>query len=192
MTKVAKFSILLVLIACYGVAALASDPAAKKSAKSADKVALVRNASVEIPREIQWLGFDAGLSKAKAEKKSVVIDFYTNWCGWCKRMDATTFHDSTVIAAFNKNFVGIRVNAEDTLAFVTHEGERMTQRQLTRVFAVTGYPTYWFLDSDGKKIGPAPGYKAADAFVPLLRYVGEGHYKSMSYDAFVKKGNGKG
>lgn len=190
MTRAAKFSILLVLVTGLAVAAFAGAPADKPSRAKASTDAVASKAA-STSHEIQWLSYDAGLTKAKAEKKAVVVDFYTNWCGWCKRMDATTFRDSNVVAAFNKNFVGVRVNAEDTTAFATHEGERMTLRQLTRVFAVSGFPTYWFLDSDGKKIGPAPGYKAADAFVPLLKYVGEGHYKSMSYDTFVKKGSGK-
>ncbi|MCK4462154.1 MAG: thioredoxin family protein, partial [candidate division Zixibacteria bacterium] len=41
--------------------------------------------------EIAWLSYDAGLVKAKTEDKHVFINFTTKWCGWCKRMNKTTF-----------------------------------------------------------------------------------------------------
>jgi thioredoxin-related protein len=192
MTKLSKILVFFMLVAFVAAAALAGDTGDQKltGKKAKEKTSAVTETASA--KEIQWLSYDSGMAKAKAQNKSVVIDFYTTWCGWCKRMDATTFKDPGVIDAFNKNFVGVRVNGDATTAFVTLEGERMSEHQLTQTFAVRGYPTYWFLDSDGKKIGPAPGYKPADQFVSLLKYVGEGHYKTMSYDTFLKKESGKG
>ena len=75
---------------------------------------------------------------------------------------------------------------------VSHQGERMSERTLTKAYGVRGFPTYWFLDSEGKRIGPAPGYKPSETFLPLLRYVGGSHYKTMSYENYLKKEASKG
>ena len=192
MTKTFKFLMLLTFVFLVAAGAWGEDPAPQKPSKKSAKKETAQPKEAAAPKEIKWLAFDAGLAKAKTEKKSVVVDFYTTWCGWCKRMDATTFRDSAVVALFNKNFIGVRINGDETGSFVTLEGERMSEKQLTQTFAVRGFPTYWFLDSEGKKIGPAPGYKPASDFMSLLKYIGESHYKTMSYDNFVKKENGKG
>ncbi len=59
------------------------------------------------PDKIQWVGHDEGIARADAEGKHVLIDFYTGWCGFCKKMDATTFRDRRVIDYINDNFVSI-------------------------------------------------------------------------------------
>jgi thioredoxin-related protein len=143
------------------------------------------------PGGIQWLSFDEGIAKAQKENKPIVIDFYTTWCGYCKKMDAGTFKDPEVVRYMRENFVGVRVNGEAT-SMVSHEGERISERELARSFGVRGFPTFWFLDSTGGKIGPAPGYKPKESFLPLLRYVGGSHYKTMSYESYLKKEDGQG
>lgn len=141
---------------------------------------------------IEWLTYDQGITKAQAEDKPIVIDFYTDWCGYCKKMDRSTFKDPKVIEYMSANFVAVRVNGEEKTKMVSHDGERMSERSLTKSFGVRGFPTFWFLDSQGKKIGPAPGYKPTETFLPLLHYVRGNHYKTMSYENYLKKETGKG
>lgn len=192
MTRTFRFLILLTAVILMSAGAWGEDAVPQKTSKKSARKETASPKETAAPKEIHWLPFDSGLAKAKTENKAVVVDFYTTWCGWCKKMDATTFRDSTVVAYFNKNFIGVRVNGDATGSFVTHEGEKMSERQLTQTFGVRGFPTYWFLDSDGKKIGPVSGYQAVSTFTSLLTYIGASHYKTMSYDSFVKRENGKG
>ncbi|WP_316799634.1 thioredoxin family protein [Pedobacter frigidisoli] len=51
-------------------------------------------------------------NEAKNQQKLVFIDFYTDWCVPCKRMDVEIFPDKNVGALYNKLFINIKVNAE--------------------------------------------------------------------------------
>jgi thioredoxin-related protein len=178
---------LLILAAAVLVASavFAQTPTKTKKATTAEMKPAAKKA------EVEWLGYDEGLAKAAKEDKPVMINFYTSWCGYCKKMDRSTFKDPKVIDFLEENFVTVRINAESK-EMVSHEGEQVSLRRLARLYGVRGYPTFWFLDSNGDRIGPAPGFKTAETFLPLLRYVGGSHYKTMSYENFVKKDEGKG
>jgi len=111
-----------------------------------------------------WIGFDEGLALAKKENKSIVVDFYTDWCHWCKVMDEKTFHESKVKDKLEQRFVTVRLNAEDEKAMVNYRGNAYTNVQLTQAFGVTGFPTLAFLQADGNIITTVPGYIPAETF----------------------------
>ncbi len=140
---------------------------------------------------IDWLSYDEGIEKAKESGKPIVINFYTDWCGYCKKMDRSTFEDSKVISYMEENFVSVRVNGESK-EMVSHNGEQISERALTKAYRVSGFPTFWFLKPDGEPIGPAPGYKPTGSWLTLLEYVGGSHYQNMSFDTFVKSKSSDG
>ena len=43
--------------------------------------------------KINWISFEQAMALAKQDGKPVLVDVYTDWCGWCKRLDATTYQD---------------------------------------------------------------------------------------------------
>jgi thioredoxin-related protein len=71
---------------------------------------------------IQWLTWQEAADKAKVEPRKIFVDIYTDWCGWCKRMDATTFQDPRVIEYMNANFYAVKLNAEmkEEISFNDH------------------------------------------------------------------------
>lgn len=104
------------------------------------------------------------LAKAKTEKKPVFIDFSTDWCGWCRKLEKDTFSQASV-AEVMKALINVHIDAE--------KGEGP---ELKRRFAVEGYPTLVVIDADGEEIDRIVGYmKPAEFTVEVERILrGEG------------------
>lgn len=127
--------------------------------------------------KINWLKYEEGIKQAQESDKKVFIDFYTDRCGWCKKMDRETFTDARVIDYMNTNFVSVKVNGGSSRELEV-EGFKTNERQIaSQLYGVRGYPTYWFLEPDGSKIGRQPGYQPAEQFLQLLAYVKDEQYK---------------
>lgn len=136
-----------------------------------------------------WREWDAGLREARTSGKPVLVDVYTDWCGWCKRMDRDVYARADVRAYLAKRFVTIKLDAEGADS-ESWRGGSYTSRSLAAQFRVTGYPTTIFLDSRGEHLVNVPGYVPADRFLLLLQFIGDGHMgKGVSFDDFVKRTN---
>lgn len=94
------------------------------------------------------------LAQAKAENKLVFVDVYTSWCGPCKLMAAEVFPMENVGKLFNTSFVNYKFDAE--------KGEGV---ELAKQYGVRSYPTYLFVDSDGKLVYRTSGYMPAAPFL---------------------------
>ena len=103
------------------------------------------------------LSFSEAMDAARQEKKLVFIDFYTDWCGPCKKMARETFPQKNVGNFMNQNFVCLKLNAEK-------EGKELAAR-----YAVKAYPTFIILDSDGKVRSELKGAMDGDAFIAKLK-----------------------
>lgn len=96
---------------------------------------------------------------ARAEGKLIIADVYTDWCGWCKKMDTTIYSDPAIVA-LSRQQVFVKVNAEDR-----GEGQRFAQEM-----GVHGYPTTIVLDAQGRALNIAKGYIASPrAFGKLVQ-----------------------
>jgi len=138
------------------------------------------------PLTLNWLSYTEGLALAEKENKYVLIDFYTDWCGYCKKMDKETYSKEEVIKILNENFVMVKVNAESDNK-VIENGKEISERELAKLYQVSGYPTTWFLESNHNRVAPLPGYVTTEQFIPVLNYIGEGWYKSISFKEYMEK-----
>ena len=149
------------------------------------------------PTHIKWLSVTdldklASEKSWKKESRMVVVDIYTDWCGWCKVMDRNTFSQSNIISYVSDNFYAVKLDAEmtDTIEFREKKyGFRGSGRRGAHELAIEwgmsnggiGYPTIAFLDSTLKKVGTMPGYKDVTEMEAMLIYFKEGHYKSQNW-----------
>ena len=135
---------------------------------------------------VAWHGWNEGLAAAAGGGKPVIVDVYTDWCGWCKRMDRDVYAKAAIGDYLNQHFVMVRLNAESAER-VSYGGRTMTARALAGGFQVTGYPTTIFLKSDGTHLVNVPGYIPADDFIKLVRFIGDGHMdRGVSWEEYSR------
>lgn len=97
---------------------------------------------------IPWqTNLDKAIAVARANHTVVVVDVYTDWCGWCKRMDKDIYTHPKIVSLSNR-FVFLKLNAEDS-------GQGST---FARKNNVEGYPTTVIIDGNGKYLRSVPGY----------------------------------
>ncbi|MCU0346056.1 MAG: thioredoxin family protein [Saprospiraceae bacterium] len=90
--------------------------------------------------------FNEALEESKKTGKPIFMDAYAKWCGPCKRMAATTFMDGSVGEYFNKNFINLKIDWEES------EGISLRGK-----YAVSAFPTLFFIGSDGAVIQKVVG-----------------------------------
>lgn len=143
------------------------------------------------PTELNWLKYDKALETAEQEQKHVLVYFTTSWCTFCKKMKKTTFKDPEVIRLMNSGFVLAKVDGDsrEKVKVTNTDGEvlEISERDLTRSYKVTGYPTMIFLKPDGTSLAPLPGYQKASTFKHALEFISTSAYEEMDYNEFVSK-----
>ncbi len=143
---------------------------------------------------IRWMTFRDAVNKNQQLQKKVFIDFYTSWCGWCKRMDATTFVEPSIVDYMNKNFYAVKFDAEthDTIflkdkAYVFRPEYRANEFAAQMLNGSMSYPTSVYLDENLNEIGPVPGYLTAEQLLPVMKYFSEDIYKTKKWEDYLKE-----
>lgn len=131
---------------------------------------------------INWMSWEEAMVAMEESPKKVFVDVYTDWCGWCKRMDAATFTDQAVIKYMNENYYAVKFNAEGegdleyqgrTLSYRAGQGGRRGVHQLAVVLlnGRLGYPSFVYLDEEADALKVSPGYKTPDVLLRELQAV---------------------
>ena len=147
----------------------------------------------DINYEINWISFEEAVARTEVNPKMILIDLYTDWCGWCKKMDRDTYSRKEIVSYVNEKFYAVKFNAEGsqevnfrgyTFKFVPsgrkgyHElAAALTQNKLS-------YPTTVFMNEEFQIIQPIPGYLDARSFDVISRYMGDGKYKNIGWEEF--------
>ena len=133
---------------------------------------------------LKWMSFDEGIVKAQKTNRKLLVDVYTDWCGWCKKMDAETYRDPAVRTYLEKHYVLVKLNAESEKAF-SYRDVRYTERELAGAFGIKGFPSTIFLKPNGDPITIFPGYADAAMFRNVVSFIAEDHYLTKEFDEYV-------
>lgn len=149
--------------------------------------------SVTQNSEIKWLSWEEGYEESKKSDKKIFVDVYTNWCGWCKRMDNSTFKDSKIVSYINENFIPIKLNAEqkEIIKFkgrefkYTPSGRRGHHELASALLnGKMSYPSYVFLTNDYQTITLLAGFTEIDKMNTVLTFINDDKYKTTTYKEY--------
>lgn len=181
-----------ILILLIGLSALLFKPLLPPEAIAESPESIAGQLS-DKTEKLQWLTLDEAEAEMALQKKDIIIDLYTDWCGWCKVMDKNTYTHKQVIDYVQHNFYPVKINAE-TRDMITWRGRQFKYNDAYRVndFAIllTGgrlsYPSTVIIPADGSTPQAVPGYlKPADMEL-ILKYFGEGHFGKIPFQDYQK------
>lgn len=140
--------------------------------------------------DIRWIKWSELEAYQQSAPKKVYIDIYTEWCGWCKKMDKTTFKDPAIVEYLNNNFYCIKFDAE-TKEELFYNGEKYTYIKLGKsgyhklaaqlMQGKMSYPTSVFLDEKNTVIQPIAGFIDTQLFEQIIHYFGSNSHKSIPW-----------
>ncbi len=144
----------------------------------------------------KWYTITKAIELNQKEPRKIMIDVYTDWCGWCKVMDEQTFKNPAISKILNQNYYAVKLNAEttDTIIFNGHklvstgQGNRPVHQLAAALLnGKMSYPSVVFLDEKLNLITVVPGFNKPEQMEPILDYIYQSMYaKNISFDEFLK------
>jgi thioredoxin-related protein len=148
---------------------------------------------IKSPESIHWISFQEAIKLNAKEPRKIYIDVYTNWCGWCKRMDQTSFEDPKIIQEMSSDYYAVKLNAEtkDSITFDKHTFRYMPEYKanelaLALLHGQMAYPTTVILDQDEKILSRIPGYLEPNALQEILGYFGKNNHLKFTWNQYEK------
>ena len=119
-------------------------------------------------KKIEWLAINDGLAKAAAEKKFLLVDVYTDWCGWCKKMDDEVYSNASISEIISAKFIAAKFNPEKD-GEVNYKNQKLTNREFAeKIIGVEGFPSLAVFSPTGDFTSKTAGYIPVDAFIQML------------------------
>ncbi len=149
-------------------------------------------------QEVEWISFKEAseLAKTDASPKKIFIDIYTDWCGWCKKMDKDTFQNAEVAKYMSEHYYMVKLDGEGaepieykgkTFKFVPSGRKGYHEFAAALMNGKMSYPTTVFLDEELNMLSPVPGYQKPVAFLQIAKYFGDNIHKKKDWKTYAAK-----
>jgi len=145
--------------------------------------------------KIQWKTWEEVEQLSKTEPRKVLIDLYTDWCTFCKKMQTGTMCQDNIINYINKNYYAIKFNAEtkETIDFnnksykyVRSGGTAYNELALTLTQGKLSYPALIFLDEKLEIIQSIHGYMPPEKLEMIITYFSGDHHTKTPWVTYQK------
>ncbi len=152
-------------------------------AVAASMIVVMSNADAN-PAGVEWKSISQALEDAPKQNKLILLDVYTDWCGWCKRMDRDTYADSSIAAYLGERFISSKMNPEKD-GKVSYESKEFSNGQFGQALGINSYPATAFFNEKGELLTVVSGYVGAKDFLVILKFFGDGAYLNTKWDDYV-------
>ncbi len=146
--------------------------------------------------KVNWLTWQEAEKLSRQQRRKVVVDVFTDWCGWCKKMEKATFQEPIIARYINENYYAIRFNAEcresiefnnKTYKYVKSGKMGYNELALELTNGKLSYPTIVFLDEDFKVIQPIQGFITPEKFEMVMTYFARNQHKTTPWAKYERK-----
>lgn len=160
------------------------------------------NKGLRTIKNVKWMSFEEAIAASKKAEakgetpKKIFIDIYTDWCGWCKKMDKNTFENTKISTYLNENFYPVKLDAEQkeniefngrTFKYVKSGRRGYHELAAGLLEGNLSYPSVIFMDEDLKLIQRVSGYQDVSRFDMIIRYLGDDAYLDTTWEEYQKE-----
>jgi thioredoxin-related protein len=151
--------------------------------------------TVENSQSVKWHSIEEAEKLNRVKPKKFIIDVYTDWCGWCKKMDIGTFSHPVIAKLINDYFYAVKLNAEtsDTIVFNGSKYINLVNGyRSTHPLAVSllgwrmSYPSFVYFTEKLEYLGPMPGYKTPEQMEVILTFIAQEKFRTTTMEEFEK------
>ena len=143
--------------------------------------------------KIRWLSTAELQVVYSKTPKPILVDVYTDWCGWCKVMDRETYDKEAVVKYINEHYYAVKLNAEskDSLEwggkkYGYNPDYKSNELAVYLLYGQMSYPTTVFLSAINAQPAPLAGFLKPKELESPLKFFGDGEYKSKTFPEFMK------
>jgi thioredoxin-related protein len=141
--------------------------------------------------KVEWMTLEQAATSMQKEKRPILIDLYTDWCGWCKVMDKKTYANKNVSAYLQQKFYAVKLNAESPKTIVWNgKTYKFNANYKTHDFAIylsggqLSYPTTVIIPLENTQPQAIPGFLEPKDFEIVVKYFGEGKFGKVPFNQY--------
>jgi thioredoxin-related protein len=140
---------------------------------------LFNSLAINAQETVKWLSFEKAIELNKTNQKQFLVSIYTDWCGWCKKMDTETYTNPIIAKYINDNYHAIKLNGEgkEPITFNNYTFKQKKQGNIVyhelsaaMLDGKLSYPTTIILNKEVQLLDRIPGYLTPRKMEMVLAY----------------------